>query len=205
MPPEEVVQNAEGAIAAAQRIGFPVVLKAVCANVPHESDAGLVLMGFDGANAVRAGMETLNARCAAIGAPLEGILVAKQITDGVEMVLGLSRDVEMGPVVMVGMGGVWLELFKDVAFVPPGLGRQRALECIAQTRAATLLAGYRGSPARDVDALADCMVALGQLAGELGDIIEAIDVNPLLVRSRGEGVVALDALVVLRPPQKPAA
>ena len=189
---EAVVQDADAAVAAAARIGFPVVLKAVSASVPHKSDAGLVLLNIDNEAAVRAGVATLAERCAKINAPLEGVLVAKMLKDGVEMVLGAQRDPEMGPVVMVGMGGVWLELFKDVAFAPPGLGRARALEAIATTKASKLLAGYRGSPARDVEALADAMVALGVLANELGEIIESIDVNPLLVRSKGQGVAALE-------------
>ena len=116
------------------------------------------------------------------------------------MVLGIHRDPEMGPVVMVGMGGIWLELFKDVAFAPPGLDEERARQTIAATRAATVLAGFRGAPERDVPALARAMVAIGRLACELGDVIEAVDVNPLLVLSRNEGAVALDGLVVLRPP-----
>ena len=199
-PPELIVEMPALAANAAIHIGFPVVLKAVSAAVPHKSDAGLVMLGLNDVDAVHAAAATLRDRCAAIGAPLEGILIAKQMQDGVEMVLGLHRDPEMGPVVMVGMGGVWLELFKDVAFAPPGLGRERARETIAQTRAAKLLAGYRGAAARDVDALADAMVALGRLACELGDVIEAVDVNPLLVRTKGDGVAALDGLVVLRPP-----
>ena len=177
-----------------------MVLKGVSAAVPHKSDAGLVLLGLSSESAVREGAALIASRCAALGAPLEGILVAEQISGAIEMVLGLHRDPEMGAAVMVGMGGVWLELFKDVAFAPPGLGLERARETIAQTRAAQLLAGYRGAPACDVEALAQAMVNLGRLACELGDVIEAVDVNPVAVRAQGRGVVALDALVVLRPP-----
>jgi acyl-CoA synthetase (NDP forming) len=198
--PEIIVQSSEEAVTAATRIGFPVVMKAVSAAVPHKSDAGLVLLGIADATAAKDGAETIAARCAALQAPLEGILVAKQMTDGVEMVVGIHNDPEMGPAIMVGMGGVWLELFKDVAFAPPGLGRERALETIARTRASALLNGYRGSSPRDVDALADALVSLGHLAVELGDVIEAVDVNPLLVCKKGDGVFALDGLVVLRPP-----
>ena len=182
------------------RIGFPVVLKAVSASVPHKSDAGLVFLGLQNAEAVRTAATSIVERCGALGIELEGILVAKQMSGGTEMVLGIHRDPEMGPVVMVGMGGIWLELFKDVAFAPPGLGEARARQTIAATRAATVLAGFRGAPARDVPALARAMVAIGRLAVELGDIIEAVDVNPLLVLARNGGAVALDGLVVLRPP-----
>lgn len=196
LPREEVVRDAEAAVEAAQRIGFPVVLKAVSADVPHKSDAGLVLLDIENAGDVRDAVATIESRCAGLGARLEGVLVAQQMRGGVEMVMGVHRDPEMGHVVMVGMGGVWLEVFRDVAFGPPGLDEARARRMIASTRASQLLAGYRGAPACDVDALAQALTALGALASELGEAIESIDVNPLLVRQ--DGVYALDALVVLR-------
>jgi acyl-CoA synthetase (NDP forming) len=199
-PDECVAGSVEEAVAAAARIGFPVVMKAVCAAIPHKSDAGLVLLGIGDESAARTAAETILSRCRAVGEELEGWLVAQQVTDGVEMVIGAHRDPEMGPAIMVGMGGVWLELFKDVSFAPPGLSRARALECIGSIRASRLLAGYRGAPAQDIDALAEAMVALGRLVVDLGDIIEAIDVNPLMVREAGRGARALDALVILRPP-----
>lgn len=200
LPPEECVETMQDAVAAAMRIGFPIVLKAISAGVPHKSDAGLVILDLRNANAVQAAAEHIRERCTTLAVPLEGILVAKQMSGGTEMVLGIHRDPEMGAAIMVGMGGIWLELFKDVAFAPPGLNEERARQTIATTRASALLAGYRGAPARDIPALARAMVALGRLACELGDVIEAIDVNPLLVLTRNEGAVALDALVVLRPP-----
>jgi acetyltransferase len=198
LPPEEVVATPDEAAAAARRIGFPVVLKAVSAAVPHKSDAGLVILGLTSPEDVRAAAERLAGRCTELRAPLEGILVAKQMTGGVEAVLGIHRDPEMGPVVMVGMGGIWLELFKDVAFAPPGLDRAGALEAISKTRMSRLLAGYRGSRPANAEALADAMVSLGHLAQDLGEAIEAVDVNPLLVQE--SGVCALDGLVVMRPP-----
>ena len=112
--------------------------------------------------------------------------------------LGIHRDAEVGPVVMFGLGGVMVELFKDVAFGPPQLDHAAAAEMIDATRAEQLLAGFRGSAPRDRAALCDGLVNLGRLARDLGDVIEAVDVNPFLVR--GQGAFALDALVVLRPP-----
>ncbi len=165
LPPEEIVTDAEAAVAAAVRIGFPVVLKAVRRRCRIRADAGLVHLGLRDAAAVRAAAIVVTRRCAELGATLEGMLVAKQIAGGIEMVLGIHRDPEMGPVVMVGLGGIWLELFKDVAFAPPELGEMRARETIAATRAATILAGYRGAPMRDVSALARAMVRLGGCAG----------------------------------------
>jgi acyl-CoA synthetase (NDP forming) len=203
LPQEGLAQDVEAAVALATRIGFPVVLKAVCATLTHKSDVGAVQLNLRDADALRAAWARIEANLAAHGFAdaLEGMLVAQMVSGGLELVMGVHRDPEMGPAVMVGMGGVWLELFKDVAFAPPGLGLERARETIAQTRAAQLLAGYRGAPPCDVEALAQAMVNLGRLACELGDVIEAVDVNPVAVRAQGRGVVALDALVVLRPPQ----
>lgn len=194
--PEEVVASADGAAGAADRIGYPVVLKAVCASVPHKSDAGLVILNLHDASAVRAAAQTIAERCAMLAAPLEGLLVAKQISGGVEMVMGVHRDPEVGCVVMVGAGGVLLELVEDVAFGPPGLDHARAFDMISRLRCARLLAGYRGSPACDVAALAQALVNLGLLAQELGAHIDAVDVNPIIVLP--EGAYALDGLVILR-------
>ena len=197
-PAEKVVATPEEAVTAAREIGFPVVLKAVASSVPHKSDAGLVLLGLADADAVLAGARTLQDRSRALNAPLEGILVAQQVSDGLETVLGIHHDPEVGPVVMFGFGGVMVELFKDVAFGPPQLDRAAAGEMIDATRAGQLVTGFRGSAPRDRVALCDALVNLGRLARDLGDVIEAVDVNPFLVR--GEGAFALDALVVLRPP-----
>ena len=199
-PAEIIVKTSEEAAAAAEKLGFPVVIKAVSAEIAHKSDAGLVKLGIADATQARNAADEMTSTCARLGVRLEGILVAQQVKGGIEMVAGIHRDPEMGPVVMAGLGGVWLELFKDVAFAPPWLDRDAALEAIATTRAATLLAGYRGAPAADAAALADVMVSLGALSREFGDIMESVDVNPLLVREKGKGAVALDGLVVLRPP-----
>jgi len=194
--PEACVASADEAVAAAARIGFPVVLKAISAAVPHKSDAGLVLLNLADEAAVRSAAARVAGICAQLGAPLEGLLVARQISGGVEMVLGVHRDPEIGHVVMVGAGGVFLELIQDVSFGLPGLDQTRAHDMISQLRAAKLLAGYRGMPAVNVNALANALVSLGALARDLGEYVESVDVNPLIVLP--DGVYALDGLVVLR-------
>jgi acetyltransferase len=193
---EQIVHNAADAVAAAARIGYPVVLKAVSASVPHKSDAGLVFLDLQNAAAVQTAADKAAERCARLGAPLEGLLVAQQISGGVEMVIGVHRDPEVGHVVMVGAGGVLLELVEDVAFGPPGLDHARALAMIGRLRASKLLAGYRGAAACDVNALAQALVNLGALALDLGEAIESVDVNPIVALP--QGAVALDGLVVLR-------
>lgn len=198
VPHEAVAATPDTAAAAAMSIGFPVVMKAVATDVSHKSDAGLVILSVRNETDAREAAALLAERCGKIGACLEGILIAEQISGGTEMVLGLHHDPEMGPVLMVGLGGVWLEVMKDVAFAPLDLTRQTALETIGRTKAWRLLDGFRGSKRGDVLALADAMVALGRLGLELGDKLESIDINPIVVLEEGRGAVALDALVVTR-------
>ena len=197
---EGLAQDVEAAVALATRIGFPVVLKAVCATLTHKSDVGAVQLHLRDADAVRAAWARIQANLAAHGFvdALEGMLVAKMVTGGLELVMGLHRDPEMGPVIMGGSGGVLLELVRDVAFAAPPLTLAKAHDLIARTKAGALMRGYRGSGALDAQAYAQALVALGRLANDLGDVLESIDVNPFLLLA--EGGVALDALVVLRPP-----
>ena len=200
LPQEGLAQDVEAAVALATRIGFPVVLKAVCATLTHKSDVGAVQLHLRDADAVRAAWARIQANLAAHGFvdALEGMLVAQMVTGGLELVMGLHRDPEMGPVIMGGSGGVLLELVRDVAFAAPPLTLAKAHDLIARTKAGALMRGYRGSGALDAQAYAQALVALGRLANDLGDVLESIDVNPFLLLA--EGGVALDALVVLRPP-----
>jgi acetyltransferase len=198
MPPERLVHTADEAAAAAGEIGFPVVLKAVSAALPHKSDAGLVHLNLTTTDTVRQAALAIAERTRALSCPLDGMLIAKHVSGGTEVVLGVQRDVEMGPVVMFGLGGLLVELFKDVSFAPATLDKAAAREMVRATRAGVMLDGFRGRKPGDIDALCDALVNLGRLTRDFGDVIESIDVNPLLVRE--QGVLALDALVVLRPP-----
>jgi len=182
--------------AAAELVAFPVVIKAVCADVAHKSDAGLVFLNLRDEAELRHAYAQLVERCAGLGLTTRGILVAQHMVGGVEVVIGVHRDPEMGPVVMFGAGGILLELIRDVAFGPPGLDAARARDMIESTRVARLLEGYRGAPRCDVDSLVEALVAMGTLADDVGDAIESVEINPLLVRP--DGAFALDALVVTR-------
>lgn len=200
VPPERVVRDAQSAAAAAREMGFPVVLKAVSAALAHKTEAGAVLVGLTGEDEVRDGFETImkNAAKAAPDAALDGVLVAKAVTDGLELALGISNDPEVGPVVMFGQGGIGLELFGDVAFASPDLDREGAAALIGRTKAARLLDGYRGQGPFDRAATEAALVALGRIARDLPDVIEAVDVNPFVALPGAGGGLALDGLVVLR-------
>ena len=199
-PREEVALSVEDAVVSAEQMGYPVVAKAIVPEITHKSDAGLVAVKLAGPEEVRDAAGNIVARCANLNANMDGLLIAEHVGDGTEMVLGIHRDPEMGPVIMAGMGGVWLELFKDVAFAVPGVDRAGAVQAIAETRAFELLRGYRGKPPADVKAYAGAMRALGQMAIDFGDCLESVDINPVLVRDEGRGAIALDGLVILRPP-----
>jgi acyl-CoA synthetase (NDP forming) len=196
-PKEVAVQSPDDAVKAARQIGYPVVLKAVAAKLLHKSDAGAVALHLADDKAVRAAYERIagNVRRAGIET-LDAMLVCQQIGGGLELVLGLNRDPEMGLVVMAGSGGVLLELTKDVAFAAPPLTPEKARAIIERTHAARLLRGYRSSPALDADAVIDALLALGRIAEDLADVVQSIDINPFVVLPRGG--FALDALVVPR-------
>jgi acetate---CoA ligase (ADP-forming) len=197
---EDIATNADQAARIAELIGFPVVAKAVSAALPHKSDAGGVILNLTSADAVRKAFGDIDQAMARHPArpKLDGVLIAEQITGGLELVLGASRDPEMGPVILFGSGGVDIELIKDVALAGTPLDAARANALIAKTRAGVLIGGYRGRPALDREALADALIGLSNLMLDAGDRIASIDVNPFLLRK--EGGIALDALVVLNRP-----
>ena len=168
-PAEELVTSQAAAIEAAGRIGYPVVLKAVSATLLHKSDLGAVALGLATPEQLAAAYDRMTTKLAGHG--VTGMLVCRQIRGGVELVLGLNRDPEMGLVVMAGSGGVLLELIKDVTFCAPPVSPDKARDMLARMRGATLLQGYRGAPALDVDAVVDALVALGRLAVDLEDIV----------------------------------
>jgi acyl-CoA synthetase (NDP forming) len=195
-PAEALVTSPAEAVEAAKRIGYPVVLKAVSGTLTHKSDVGAVALNLTTAEELTAAYQAMSQKLREH--VLAGMLVCKQVRGGLELVLGLHRDPEMGLVVMAGAGGVLLELTKDVAFAAPPVSREKAQDMLARTRAGQLLKGYRGGPPLDLDAVADALVALGRLAEDLKDVIESVDVNPFIALPQGQGGMALDALIVLQ-------
>ena len=176
--------------------GGPVVLKIASPDILHKSDLGLVAVGVEGPAAVRRTFEEFTATAAkrAKRAQIDGVLVCEQAPPGVECVVGVSRDELFGPVVMFGLGGVFVEVFADVAFRVPPFDRDEALRMIEQTTGSALLRGARGRPKVKVRAVVDVLMKVQQLALDNADRISELDINPLVVRP--DGVVALDALIV---------
>ena len=196
--PERVCASKEEAVAAACELGLPVAAKILSADIAHKTEIGGVMLGLADAESVAAAFEVLTARAraAAPQARIDGVLIAPMAGEGVETILGVHMDAVFGPMVLFGLGGVAVELFKDVAFASAPLSRERAASLVRSVRASRLLQGWRGKPACDVAALVDALIKLSELAAENADVLDGVDINPFLVRR--EGAVCLDALVSLR-------
>ena len=183
----------------AARIGYPVALKIVSGEISHKTEAGGVRLGIGDDDALAAAHATMMAsvRAAHPGAKLDGVLVQQMVGDGVELIVGVSRDLQFGPVLMLGMGGILVEALGAAAWRVCPVTRVDAQEMIGEVRGlATILAGVRGRPAADVDALLDVLVNISRLAVSAQADIASLDVNPLAVLPKGRGAIALDALVV---------
>ena len=201
-PREAVATTAEEAVEAARHIGYPVVLKILSRDIQHKTEIGGVRVGLrDETDIVTAFSKVMEAaRRHHPEARLEGVVIQEMIpADAVEVILGVLRDSDFGPVLVFGSGGILVEILEDSSLRLPPLSHEEALEMIHETRGARLLQGFRGRPPADMDALADTLVRLSQLAVDLGDLIAALDINPLMVLPRGQGVRAVDALVEVAP------
>jgi acyl-CoA synthetase (NDP forming) len=193
---DERVHSAQEAVRAAERAGYPVVMKIDSPDIPHKTEAGGVRLGLRSADEVAAAYEEImaNARAYAPQAKLAGVLVQEMVQGGVETIVGVTYDEQLGPTIMFGSGGVMVEVYQDVTLRRCPIGRSDALEMIAEVKGSKRLAGFRGSAPADVDALADTLVRISQMAVQLEGRLEELDINPLLVLPKGKGVKAVDAL-----------
>jgi len=196
--PARIVTTPAAAAAAGKEFGFPVAMKIVSNAIPHKSEIGGVLLDVGDEVTASAAFDTLMERgvAAAKGAPVDGILVSPMVRHGVELILGTSTDPVFGPMVMVGLGGIFVEIFKDVELLRAPFGPLRAKAALSKLKGYPLLEGARGTPRSDVDALVAAMVALSQFAAANAEDIQSIDINPIVALPEGRGVVALDALIV---------
>lgn len=193
---ETLARTAGEAVDAAARLGFPVVLKIESADIPHKSDAGVIRLNLRDADAVRDAFDAVSARAAAVVPTprVEGVLVQQMIPAGLEIVVGARIDPQFGPLVLVGLGGVLVELVRDTVLALAPVSQAQALGMLASLKGARALDGFRGSEPVDRDTLADTIVRVSELASDLRHDIVELDVNPVLCA--GRSVVAVDALLV---------
>ena len=192
--PEVVCATVVEAVAAAGRMGEPVVMKVLSPDIVHKSEIGGVLLGVRGAEAVEAGFETLMTRGRAVpGARVEGVLVAKQLVGGVECLMGVQHDPVFGPVAVFGLGGIFVEILQDVVLRRCPFGVDVAEAMIRGIRGAPILLGARGRPAVDIRALAEMLARLSVFAVQAGPRLVSVDLNPVLAMP--DGAFAVDAVV----------
>lgn len=191
--PQELVVGADAAVEAAERMGYPVVVKLAADDLLHKSDIGGVRLGVGSAEEVRRAYGAVVAAGRDAGASVQGALVQPQRSGGVELLVGIVTDPAWGHVLAVGLGGVWVEVLRDTALRVLPVGRDSIRAALSELRGASVLTGARGTEPADLDAVADTVHAVTRLDGRLGDRLESLEINPLLVT--GSRVEALDALV----------
>jgi acyl-CoA synthetase (NDP forming) len=196
---EERTRTVDAALAAAEQIGYPVVLKVESPDIPHKTEAGVVRLGVQSAVELRQAYTEImhNAERHTPNAQVLGVLVQEMIRDGIEAIVGLSQDPLFGPVLLFGMGGIFVEVYQDVALRACPITHSDAREMLQEVKGARLLEGFRGHPAADVEALIHLLVGVSHLGIQCEREIRELDLNPLLVLPRGQGVRAADALIVL--------
>jgi succinyl-CoA synthetase beta subunit len=200
--PARLAKDAAAAVDAATSLGYPVALKIQSPDIPHKSDAGGVALGLADAAAVRDAWAAMLARIAERlpAARLHGVLVQTMAPRGLEMIAGTVDDVDFGPLLTVGLGGIHVEMLGDVATLPLPIDALDAQSLLERLRGVRLLGPLRGAPARDRAAFAALLVRLARLQGDFAGHIATIDLNPVLLHDAGDGISVVDALIVQRRP-----
>jgi acyl-CoA synthetase (NDP forming) len=198
----QLVHSAAEAEMAARALAQPAAFKVQSADIPHKTEAGAVALNISGDGAYAAYERVVaGAKRHAPHARIDGVLVQPMAPAGREVILGVNRDPVWGPLLMVGLGGVLVEAIGDVALAPVPLDDAAARALIGRLKGAAVLGAFRGSPPADIDALAELIVRLSRLAADHADAIAEIDLNPVIVHAKGQGVSIVDALIVKQQPR----
>jgi len=202
VPQSRIARSMEKAVQAAEEIGFPVVMKVVSKDILHKSDAGGVALNLENESEVIDAYQAIQRSCRSYkrNARIQGIEVAEMIQPGVETIIGARQDASFGPTVMAGLGGIYVEVMKDVAFRAAPIDRGTALEMLEELRSYPLLLGVRGEERKDIEGVAQVVVRLSQLIEQCPSISD-IEVNPLIAYDAGDGVKAVDIRIMIRSPE----
>lgn len=203
-PREQLAKTADEAAAIAESIGGKVALKIQSRQIQHKTEVDGVVLGVQGDAAVKSAFRDLQSRAkkSVPGADIHGVLVAEMARPGLEMAIGVVRDADFGPMMMVGLGGIHIEVLKDVAWELLPVRKATALQMLRRLRGYALLEGVRGQARRDIDALAALMEKLSRLVDQSGDLITEIDLNPVFLHADGEGLDIVDAMMVGRDKER---
>ena len=197
-PAGNIAHTLDEAVNFAESMGYPLVMKVVSRDIVHKSDAGGVALDIDDRKEVADAYEAILANCRQFNpnARIEGIEVSEQVRHGIETIVGARRDLSFGPIVMFGLGGIYVEVMKDIKFRAFPLSRREANGMISEIKTYPLLLGVRGEKRRDIDAVADAVLRVGTVLKRFGDISD-IEINPLVAYEHGEGVRAVDVRILL--------
>ena len=197
-PQSTVAATPDEAVAYANKIGYPVVMKIASPDILHKSDVGGIIVGVDSDQAIREGFDALIQRAKEHrpDAVIWGCQIQEMVQDAREIIIGMNRDPQFGPLVMFGLGGIYVEVLKDVAFRVAPMSRSQAGDLVKAIRSYALLTGVRGQAPSDLDAVVDTILRVAQLVTDFPEIAE-LDINPLLVREQGQGAVAVDMRLIL--------
>lgn len=197
-PRSAVTATPDEAVAYCHQIGYPVVMKIASPDILHKSDVGGIIVNVKSDDEARAAFDTLIARAKAArpNATIWGAQIQEMVTDAREVIIGMNRDPQFGPLVMFGLGGIYVEVLKDVTFRIAPMTRNHAKDMVASIRTNKLLTGVRGQAPSDLDAIVDTILRVSQLVTDFPEIAE-LDINPVLVRAAGQGAVAVDMRLIL--------
>ena len=193
IPEENIAENEEEALQIAEQIGFPVVMKVNSSKILHKSDVGGVILNINNISETKKAYRSIIKKVTKCD---NSVLIQKMMPKGLETIIGVKSDQLFGPMVMFGIGGVFVEMFEDVCLYPAPFGKMEALEMINSLRSAKIFNGYRNQPALDVDKLADVLAKISKFAARNKNELMEMDINPLVVYEKGKGVVALDGLII---------
>jgi len=198
-PQRFLTQSSDEAVEAANKLGFPVVLKVDSSEILHKTEAGVVRVNVKDDVEVSSVFNEImeSAKKVSNAKDINGVLVEEMVTGGIEVMAGLTVDEQLGPVILFGSGGTSVEVYKDVTRRICPISKQDAYEMIDEVNASVLLKGFRGASPKDIEALAHLLVNLSQLGASLSEDVKELDLNPVMVLDKGKGVKAADALVIL--------
>jgi len=197
-PKSEVASTADEAIEYAERLGYPVALKIVSPDILHKTDIGGVALNLRSEEEVRYAFDDILVKVSKLmpQARLTGIMVQSMVPKGKEMIIGMTRDRQFGPLMMFGLGGIYVNFLRDVSFGLAPLSLEETSQMIEETKASILLKGIRGEPPSDIEALKDVIIRVSQLAIDFPIILE-MDINPIIVYEQGKGCISLDVKMTL--------
>ncbi|MEM0454134.1 MAG: acetate--CoA ligase family protein [Sulfolobales archaeon] len=198
VPKAGLAKNVEEAVELSERIGYPIVLKVVSPDIVHKSDVGGVVVGLNSSSEVREAFNKIfrNVGEKAPNAKVYGVLVQEMVPNGLEVIVGSTRDPTFGPLILFGLGGIFVEVLRDVSFRIVPLTQYDAETMIGEIKSAKILEGYRGQAPRDKGALADILIKLSKFVESVGEVKD-VDLNPVMLYEVGKGAKIADARIIL--------